>query len=87
MRMSSAHQVGVAELRADLGRPAGQVGVLPFANDKRLEVLSGTNSVNLLKEQPGTAALPSSRHLIRPCWRCPLVLWLALPGGNSVELS
>jgi hypothetical protein len=53
-----------------------------FANDKRLEVLSGTNFVDLLKEPPGTAALPSSRHLIRPCWRCPLVLWLALPWGQ-----
>jgi hypothetical protein len=26
------------------------------------------------------------QHLIRPCWRCPLVLWLALPGATRWEL-
>jgi hypothetical protein len=50
----------------------------PFAIDKRLEVLSGMNAVDLLKEHPGTAALPNRKLSIRPCWPCPLVLWLAL---------
>jgi hypothetical protein len=37
---------------------------------KLLLVPAGTPSIDLLNDHPGTAALPSNRLSIRPCWRC-----------------